>query len=120
MRDRIRASLTLLALAIGTTSAVALELVANRPIYQGPVSGRERLDNCYMLGRNCGQDAADKFCQIEGMERAARFELEKVSPTRTLVGQRCSGQHCVAFKSIVCFASGKRGARTAYPVLIGD
>ena len=80
--------------------------------------GRERLDNCYTFGRNCGQEAADKFCQIEGMERALKFEVENVSATRTLVGQRCSGPQCVAFKRIVCFASGKRGRRLGYPTPI--
>lgn len=112
-------SITALLLGLGATTALALELSANRPIYQGPANGRERLDNCYTLGRNCGQDAADKFCQIEGMQRALRFEVEKASPTRTLVGQRCAGPQCVAFKRIVCFTSAKeRGRRTGYPVRI--
>jgi hypothetical protein len=58
-----------------------------------------------MLGKNCGQEAADKYCQIHGYQKATGFQIEKASPTQTLLGQRCTGSVCVAFKSITCFTT---------------
>jgi hypothetical protein len=118
MNSFSRTTLSLLAAVLTISTAHALELEADRPIYYGPAPGRERLDNCFTLGRNCGQDAADKFCRMEGMQRASKFELEKVSPTRTLTGKRCDGPHCTAFKYILCFTAGQRGRRLGYPVSI--
>ena len=92
---------------------------AERPRYDGPKAGKDRLDNCWMLGKNCGQEAADKYCQIQGYQRATRFQLENASPTQTLVGQRCTGSHCIAFKSITCSTNArKRGQGEAWPQLM--
>ena len=55
---------------------------------------RIQLDNCWTLGRNCGKDAADKWCKIQGYTASKEFFLVKVTPTKTLVGQRCNGPHC--------------------------
>jgi len=107
-------------LSLAATGAIAeLTATATRPTYDGPKPGNDRLDQCFMLGKNCGQDAAEKYCQIQGYEKAKTFQTEKASPTQTLVGQRCTGSICVAFKSITCSTTAKqRGQKQGWPQII--
>jgi hypothetical protein len=104
--------------AVAAAASAELTATANRPMYDGPKAGKERLDNCWMLGKNCGQEAADKYCQINGYQKAKRFQVENASPTQTLVGERCTGSVCVAFKSITCTTTAKKpGPGEAWPQL---
>jgi hypothetical protein len=120
MRSFLKVSAMVACLAVIATAASAeLTGTAERPRYDGPKPGNDRLDNCWMLGKNCGQEAADKYCQIQGYQRAKRFQVENASPTQTLVGQRCTGSHCIAFKSITCGTNArKRGPGEAWPQLM--
>lgn len=63
-----------------------------------------RLDWCFHWGADCGQAAANAFCQSQGFVRASTFQMaENVGPTR-LIGttQRCEAQDCDSFASIRC------------------
>jgi hypothetical protein len=83
------------------TMATAAEGRVERPMYKnGPV----RLDVCQQFGKNCGQAAADQYCQIMGYERATKFEGEPATPTKVIgSGRECKGSGCRGFKFIVCF-----------------
>jgi len=75
------------------------------PTYKGIV----RLNNCLHFGTHCGKPAADDYCQMQGYERASKFETERASPTRVMnFGQECKGPHCVAFKYIECFTRAQQ------------
>jgi hypothetical protein len=109
MRSKVQIFLFSAVILTVASSAGALEGNFERPLYKNLA----RLDNCELLGRSCGQPAANHFCRIKGYERAIKFETEHASPTRVLeTGSECTGAVCVAFKSIVCFTS----ARTPGPV----
>ena len=57
-----------------------------------PKAGKHRFDQCWMLGKNCGKDAAGKYRQIQGSQATrSNSETEKASPTQTLVGEPCTG-----------------------------
>jgi hypothetical protein len=122
--DQMRRLLKLSAMAACLTVVAAVAnaevtATANRPKYDGPKAGNDRLDNCWMLAKNCGQEAADKYCQINGYQRAKRFDTEPASPTQTLVGQRCTGSNCRAFKFITCTTNAKKpGSGEAWPQII--
>ena len=120
MRCLLKLSVVTASLFLVTTSAIAdLTATANKPMYDGPKAGKHRLDQCWMLGKNCGKDAADKYCQIQGYENAKSFETEKASPTQTLVGEPCTGSVCVAFRSITCVTTAKEQGRVqAWPQLM--
>jgi hypothetical protein len=120
MRYFLKISVTAACLvAVVAAASAELTATANRPKYDGPKPGNDRLDNCWMLGKNCGQEAADKYCQINGYQKAKSFQTERASPTQTLVGQRCTGSVCVAFKSITCSTTAKRaGPGEGWPQLI--
>jgi hypothetical protein len=45
----------------------------------------EPVDGCLNYGRNCGQPAADRFCQVMGYERAIEEAFGYVTVSRTLV-----------------------------------
>jgi len=107
-------------LSLAATAALAeLTATAKSPKYAGPKGGKDRLDQCFTLGKNCGQAAADKYCEIHGYQKAKGFETEKASPTQTLVGQRCTGSVCVAFKSITCSTTAKKVGQTlGWPQLL--
>ena len=117
----LRVSTLICCLSVVATGALAdFTNTATMPMYQGPKPGQPtRLDQCWMLGKNCGQQAADKYCVITGFQKATAFQTEKASPTKTLVGQPCTGAVCVAFKSITCATTAKKpGPGEAWPVLI--
>jgi hypothetical protein len=109
-----------ISLCLAATAAMAdLTATAKNPKYAGAKPGKDRLDQCFTLGKNCGQAAADKYCEINGYQKAKSFETEKASPTQTLVGQRCTGSVCVAFKSITCVTTAKKvGQKLGWPQVL--
>ncbi|MEX1179712.1 MAG: hypothetical protein WEB63_02715 [Cucumibacter sp.] len=66
-----------------------------------------RLDFCRHAGRECGQPAADLFCQQMGYERASAWTPSGPVSVQTLIfgdGAICSGPNCSAFNQIRCVA----------------
>lgn len=70
------------------------------------VEGR-RLDLCLVWGGQCGQPAADAFCQAQGFDAASAWEPENdigaATPTIVLTGGAvCSHPDCDGFRTITC------------------
>ena len=106
---------------VATVAIADLNGTVDRPKYDGPKSGNDRLDQCFTLGKNCGQTAADKYCEMRGYQRAKSFTTEKASPTQTMHGQRCTGSVCVAFKAITCTTTAKKvGQELGWPQIIDN
>ncbi len=63
---------------------------------------------CKHQGRDCGQPAADLFCQEMGFERANGFTHDQRAGARGVAsvifgdGVLCQGPHCQAFGAINC------------------
>jgi hypothetical protein len=72
--------------------------------YNKPLVGKRRLDWCRDWGQNCGQPAADYYCQSEGHTKAAAYEkADNLWKTRLLKsGQKCDGENCAGFAYIDC------------------
>lgn len=66
-----------------------------------------RLDFCRHAGSDCGQPAADLFCQQMGFERAEGWTPSGPISGQTLIfgdGKLCSGPQCSGFNTIRCVA----------------
>lgn len=85
-----------------------------------PVVHDFRLDFCSHAGRDCGQPAADLFCQQMGFERAAAWTPSGPVGGRTLIfgnGMLCEGPQCASFATIQCVAGQPQApAQMAAPV----
>lgn len=95
-------SIALLGWALAFGSAQAAEQTFAKP-KQGPY----RVDWCYQWGTQCGQPAADRFCQSKSFVKANDFEqaVNIGSLTPTIVqatGQICNGPECDGFTYITC------------------
>ena len=64
-----------------------------------------RVDWCYDRQHGCGSRAANSFCNRIGFMQAKYFVKEtQVGATKTIGSQElCFGNHCNAFKMIVCY-----------------
>ena len=101
---------------VATIAFADLSASVDRPKYAGPKGGNARLDHCFTLGKNCGQTAANKYCEMLGYQRAKSFTTEHVNPTQTMHGEKCSGSVCVAFKEINCTTTAaKAGQKLGWP-----
>ena len=62
------------------------------------------LDICREWGTNCGQPAADAFCQQKGFARASSFKQQLDSPPTIVVstGQRCAEAFCDRISELTC------------------
>jgi len=74
-----------------------------------------RLDWCKHWAQECGQGAADAFCQAKGFQKAIAFEEDSdigaQSPTYVIGdGKICDQEFCDGFISITCAGKGKSGA----------
>ena len=99
MRLFLTASLTVLNLLIWAAQARAQDRRYDRPTFLG-----QRVDWCTTWGAQCGQRAADVFCNTRLRYRARDFRIQfDVGPTR-LVGsyQICGFPGCDGFEYIVC------------------
>ena len=102
----IRIAFSIIALLIDAGAAEALEQETTRVRYHGKHGPSDRLDACWTLAKGCDRNVPDTFCRYKGYEKALKWEMEHVSPTRTMwMGHLCEGAHCASFKSIVCFTS---------------
>ena len=76
-------------------------------MFKKPKLGSYRLDWCYKWASQCGEVAADKFCQKKGFDGASSFseavDIGGDTPTRVLgTGQVCADDTCDGFKFISC------------------
>ena len=101
---------------LATVALADLSGTVDRPTYTGPKGGNARLDQCYTLGKHCGDTAANEYCKMRGYQRAKAFTTEKASSTQTMHGEKCSGSVCVAFKSITCTTTANKvGQQLGWP-----
>ena len=75
------------------------EVTFKKPKYKG-----KRLDWCKTWATDCGEAAADAFCQYKGFDGAIDFvEAVDIGNTKVIgTGQVCSDQSCDGFKKITC------------------
>ena len=62
------------------------------------------IDICLNWGTNCGQPAADRYCQIEGYQNATQFVVQQDTPPTWVIGdnRNCTGTFCDRFQKITC------------------
>jgi hypothetical protein len=107
MRSRIIAALVCaMCLAAATTNVAAHEFTYTRPMVLDT-----RLDHCLNWGRDCGQAAADKFCQMRAYAQARDWRTEPAAETYVIGARKhCrdprpwSSDHraCLGFEAITC------------------
>lgn len=78
---------------------------------RNPVVRDRPVDFCLMPAQQCGQPAADRYCQIQRLGRALQFEVVRSrGPTIILgTGELCDTRrfdHCDRFSRIVCSGGG--------------
>ena len=85
--------------------------------FADPELAGRRVDWCLTWGANCGQPAADRFCQQMGYARASGWNREVHVPTYVLGdGQICmSPNTCHALSDVSCTGSGGGGQPPAPP-----
>lgn len=93
-----------------TFMASASALAQETTTFENPmVDEGHRLDLCLSWGADCGEPAATAFCEAEGYETAARWEVASDigdrTPTKTLQdGLVCDEGFCDGFSSVTCEA----------------
>ncbi len=83
---------------------------ADTRTFPKPKAGPYRVDWCLIWGAQCGQPAADKFCQNNSYLNATDFDEAvdigaSVPPIATIVqgtGQVCNAPNCDGFSQITC------------------
>ena len=77
---------------------------ADQETFNKPKFKSLRLDWCRVWGNDCGQGAANAYCQWKGFDKATAFEeAVNVGLTRILsTGQVCSDPECDSFNYITC------------------
>lgn len=92
-------------------------------VYPNPVlpSGY-RLDWCRDWAANCGQPAADAFCQSIGFSGAGSFErandIGAATPTMVIAtGQICAEPFCDGFSQIQCLGGNSPGKSFLHPMV---
>ena len=76
-------------------------------VFNSPTYGGHRVDWCLHWGKDCGQPAADRFCQLMGHTHATSWKIDpdigNTSPTIVLGdGTICDQASCDGFAYIVC------------------
>jgi hypothetical protein len=89
-----------ISLSIGAANAFEQDFVK-------PKVGSFRLDWCRVWGTQCGQPAADRYCQTKGFNSSTNFEMaaDIGASTPTLVidtGEQCATPNCDGFTFVTC------------------
>ncbi|WP_250454439.1 PASTA domain-containing protein [Caballeronia sp. ATUFL_M2_KS44] len=68
------------------------------------IGGGVSLDYCKDWATNCGQPAADAFCQAQGMKIATLIVVMRNHPPTQVLGthQRCATNNCTAITDVRC------------------
>lgn len=76
---------------------------AGKQTYFNPKFKNYRLDWCYGWAKQCGEPAAEAFCQMKGFGKAAGFKKAPGLPATRVIGtgQVCDG-NCDGFSEITC------------------
>lgn len=91
---------TIVALAMLSTAAYPSTKRFYDPIYDG-----YRLDWCKNYSSNCGEPAADMFCQGKGFKEAHAYPIDSnIGETTKVIGtdQLCTDSFCDSFQYIDC------------------
>lgn len=78
--------------------------------FENPTLGGAPLDNCYNFGQNCGQFAAEIFCQSKGFKNTVAFAVSGTKIAKTYIlgdGTFCDfpppqAPFCQPFSRITC------------------
>lgn len=87
---------------------ITVNVNRNTTRFRYPHIKNVRLDWCRNWGNNCGEPAANLFCQEMGFSRANRFVIDNTTGRQgipSLVfgdGRVCNARYCNAFKMIAC------------------
>lgn len=79
-------------------------IMASGTRYDRPTINGVRVDWCLDYATDCGDKAADRFCQSKGHARSLKWETED-GGGRTIIisdSEICRGGHCTAFKYVIC------------------
>jgi PASTA domain len=68
------------------------------------IGGGMSLDYCKEWATNCGQPAADAFCQAQGLKMATLIVVMRNHPPTQVLGtrQRCDANYCTAITDVRC------------------
>lgn len=96
--------LALFLMAVGTLPAQETQT------FPAPSVDGRRVDICLEWGAQCGQPAADAFCQEQGFDAALAWEPDEdigaVTPTVVLAGRAvCDDPSCDGFATITCVSA---------------
>ena len=82
---------------------------ANNVVFNNPKVGGYGLDFCREWMQNCGQPAADAFCQSKGLPKAIHFEVLKNNQKTRVIngGQVCDAPMCDRVSKVVCQSKQK-------------
>jgi len=72
--------------------------------FDNPMVDGVALDHCRSWARDCGQPAADAFCQSQGFAAAIDFTREHHAPPTRVIssGQVCNGANCARITAVTC------------------
>ena len=84
--------------------------------FWGPRMHGKRLSYCLVDEKTCGQVVADKYCQMQGYDRAKRATIDyNLGVTRYLDSPKnCVGWSCSGFKLLQCGAQTLNQPRRTY------
>jgi hypothetical protein len=79
---------------------------AETSTFERPRIGGMRLDYCLTWASNCGQPAANAFCERRGFDAAIEYShapnVGVYEPTRLITGRVCEWDFCAGFHFITC------------------
>ncbi|HYB55721.1 MAG TPA: TIR domain-containing protein [Alphaproteobacteria bacterium] len=72
--------------------------------FDNPMVDGVALDHCRSWARDCGQPAADAFCQSQGFAAAIDFTRQPHAPPTRVIssGQVCNGANCARITAVTC------------------
>lgn len=99
-------SVLVLAVLAAAISAQVSQASASEEVFKHPKVGGNRLDWCLTFQKDCGEKAANAWCQSQGYKNATTFsKAGNVGLTRTIGDSSlCADSHCDSFSQITCFA----------------
>lgn len=73
-------------------------------VFNNPTVDGRALDICREWAANCGQPAADAYCEKNGYGKAATYRFRNDSPPTTVLngGQVCNQPNCDRITSVTC------------------